>query len=117
MNQLNREPTVDQTPAVPVPFCRRVHKPQPAAAEGGASLSGGQRQRLSLARACYRDADIYLMDDVLSALDAKVGAQVFEKVLSRQTGSLRDKTVLLVTHAHWTFPLADQMLVIREVGC
>ena len=42
--------------------------------EDGVNISGGQRQRLALARAVYADADIYLLDDVLSALDAKVGA-------------------------------------------
>jgi ABC-type multidrug transport system ATPase subunit len=67
---------------------------------------------VSLARACYRDADIYLLDDVLSALDAKVAATVFAKVLSRSTGILRDKTVVLVTHAHWCLPEADNLLVI-----
>jgi ATP-binding cassette, subfamily C (CFTR/MRP), member 1 len=41
--------------------------------EDGVNISGGQRQRLALARAVYADADIYLLDDVLSALDAKVG--------------------------------------------
>lgn len=44
--------------------------------EGGTTLSGGQQQRVSLARALYRDADVYLMDDVLSALDAKVAREV-----------------------------------------
>jgi ABC-type multidrug transport system fused ATPase/permease subunit len=41
--------------------------------EDGCNLSGGQKQRLSLARAVYSDADLYLLDDVLSALDSHVG--------------------------------------------
>ena len=40
--------------------------------EGGLNISGGQRARLSLARACYADADTYLLDDPLSAVDSKV---------------------------------------------
>jgi len=49
--------------------------------ERGATLSGGQKQRLALARAVYADADIYLLDDPFSALDAQVGRQVFESCL------------------------------------
>ena len=47
--------------------------------ESGTTLSGGQKARLNLARALYRQADIYLMDDPLSAVDAKVGREVFNK--------------------------------------
>ena len=42
------------------------------------SLAGGQRQRVSLARTLYSDADVFLLDDPLSALDSKVGKKVFE---------------------------------------
>lgn len=45
----------------------------------GVSLSGGQRARVSLARALYMDADIYLLDDPLSAVDTAVGRHIFEK--------------------------------------
>ena len=45
----------------------------------GVNLSGGQRARISLARAVYADADIYLLDDPLSAVDANVGRQLYTK--------------------------------------
>ena len=45
----------------------------------GTTLSGGQKSRLSLARAIYRDSDIYLLDDPLSAVDANVGKDIFER--------------------------------------
>ena len=47
--------------------------------ERGVSLSGGQKARISLARAIYFDADIYLLDDPLSAVDAAVSRHLFDK--------------------------------------
>ena len=61
----------------------------------GVSLSGGQRVRVSLARALYSDADIYLLDDPLSAVDAKVGKYLFESCIC---GFLSEKTRVFVTH-------------------
>ena len=49
--------------------------------ERGINISGGQKARVSLARAVYSDADIYLLDDPLSALDHKVGKEIFEKCI------------------------------------
>jgi ATP-binding cassette subfamily C (CFTR/MRP) protein 2 len=45
--------------------------------ERGINLSGGQKQRIQLARAVYQDCDIYLLDDIFSALDAHTGSDVF----------------------------------------
>lgn len=58
----------------------------------GLNLSGGQKQRVSLARAVYRKADVYLMDDPLSAVDAHVGQHIFDKVIGPK-GVLRDKVI------------------------
>ena len=58
--------------------------------EKGINLSGGQKQRISLARALYADADIYLLDDALSAVDAHIGKSIFEKVIG-PNGMLKNK--------------------------
>lgn len=47
--------------------------------ERGVTLSGGQKARVNLARAVYRDADIYLLDDPLSAVDTSVGKHLFDR--------------------------------------
>ena len=56
----------------------------------GINLSGGQNQRVSLARACYQDNDIYLLDDPLSAVDAHVGKRIFDNVIG-PNGILKNK--------------------------
>lgn len=61
--------------------------------EKGVNLSGGQRHRVALARACYADADIYLLDDPLSAVDAHVGRHLFDRCVM---GLLRSKSRILV---------------------
>lgn len=81
--------------------------------EKGINLSGGQKQRISLARAVYRDADILLLDDPLSAVDAHVGKHIFEKVIGPQ-GLLKSKTRLLVTHAVTFLPQVDEVIVLKD---
>ena len=78
--------------------------------EKGLTLSGGQKQRVSIARALYRQADIYLFDDCLSALDATVGQKVFEQCIA---GELCGTTRVLVTHAVQHLPQCDYVLVME----
>ncbi|KAG7227636.1 hypothetical protein INR49_005451 [Caranx melampygus] len=77
----------------------------------GANLSGGQKARISLARAVYQDADIYLLDDPLSAVDAEVGRHLFEECIC---GLLRKKPRILVTHQLQYLKSADQIVVLKE---
>ncbi|KAL2650424.1 hypothetical protein R1flu_018552 [Riccia fluitans] len=79
--------------------------------ERGLNLSGGQKQRIQLARAAYQDCDIYLLDDVFSAVDAHTGSELFRECIM---GALHGKTVVLVTHQVEFLPAADQILVMRD---
>ncbi|KAE9619405.1 hypothetical protein Lal_00047868 [Lupinus albus] len=87
------------------------HGDQTIIGDRGINLSGGQKQRVQLARALYQDADIYLLDDPFSALDAHTGSELFrEYVLT----ALTDKTVVFVTHQVEFLPAADMILVLKE---
>ncbi|EAY73978.1 hypothetical protein OsI_01862 [Oryza sativa Indica Group] len=79
--------------------------------ERGINLSGGQKQRIQLARAVYQDADVYLLDDVFSAVDAHTGYDIFRDCVR---GALRDKTVLLVTHQLDFLRNAHAIYVMRD---
>jgi ATP-binding cassette subfamily C (CFTR/MRP) protein 1 len=86
--------------------------------ERGINLSGGQKQRVSLARALYADADVVLLDDCLSAVDAHVGEHIFRHAVQGMFGG---KTVILVSNQLQFLPSADYVLalekgVIREQG-
>ena len=63
-------------------------------------------------RSVYRKADVYILDDPLSAVDAAVGRALFEKCIN---GLLRNSVVILITHQLQYAQLADAMLVINKV--
>ena len=73
---------------------------------------GGQKHRVALARACYASADVYLMDDPLSAVDAHVGRHLVDECLTKL---LQGRTRILVTHQLQFLPEAD-MIVMMEDG-
>lgn len=79
--------------------------------ERGINLSGGQKARVSLARAVYRDADIYVLDDPLAAVDAHVGQLIFQECIQ---GALSGKTRLLVTHQLHLLTECDRIIIFDE---
>ena len=81
--------------------------------ERGVNLSGGQQQRINLARACYAQTDVVLLDDVLSAVDAHVGAHIFEQCV---LGFLAGRTRVLVTHAVALTVLRANVVVAMQAG-
>ncbi|XP_049304937.1 ATP-binding cassette sub-family C member 4 isoform X3 [Bactrocera dorsalis] len=83
--------------------------------ERGASLSGGQRARISLARAVYKPASIYLLDDPLSAVDAHVGRHLFDKVIGPRGCLATEKaTRVLITHQVHFLTEADWIVTIEN---
>ncbi|VAI70532.1 unnamed protein product [Triticum turgidum subsp. durum] len=79
--------------------------------ERGVNLSGGQKQRVQLARALYQNADIYLLDDPFSAVDAHTATSLFNEYVMT---ALSDKTVLLVTHQVDFLPAFDSILLMSD---
>ena len=77
----------------------------------GVILSGGQRARVSLARAIYSDADIYLLDDPLSAVDAKVGKHLFHRCIKE---FLNGRIRILVTHQSQFLKETDSVVILRN---
>ena len=92
-------------------FQRFPNGDQTVVGERGAVLSGGQRARVNLARAVYVDADLYLLDDPLSAVDFKVGRHIFEKCMK---GLLGEKTRLLNSHQEQHMKDADLVIVLHK---
>ena len=77
----------------------------------GIILSGGQKARINLARCIYKDADIYLLDDPLSAVDANVGKHLYEFGIR---GFLSEKVIILATHQVHYLKDADEILVMKD---
>ncbi|XP_029432265.1 multidrug resistance-associated protein 1 isoform X2 [Rhinatrema bivittatum] len=81
--------------------------------EKGINLSGGQKQRLCLARAVYKKASVYLLDDPLSAVDASVGQHIFENIIGPD-GLLKDRTRVVVTNAIAILSQVDKIVVLVD---
>lgn len=79
--------------------------------EKGVNLSGGQKARIGLARALYSNKDIYLLDDILSAVDVHVGKFIMEKTI---LGYLKGKTVIMPTHAVKFLDRADNIVILKK---
>ena len=79
-------------------------------------IPGGQKARIALARALYSDADLYLLDDVLSAVDAHVGKDLFFGAILSFLKEQRHKAVVLVTHQLQHMQHADKVLVLDKNG-
>lgn len=79
--------------------------------ERGITISGGQKQRLNIARAIYFDADIVLMDDPLSAVDAHVGRHIFDHAI---LGLMKGKCRILATHQLWVLNRCDRIIWMEE---
>merc|ERR1719502_28791 len=78
--------------------------------EKGLNLSGGQKARISLARAVYANADVYLLDDIIAAVDVEVAETLMEKCVM---GALRNKTRVIVTHHPRWLASMDQIVVVQ----
>lgn len=79
--------------------------------ERGITVSGGQKQRLNIARAIYFDADLILMDDPLSAVDAHVGRHIFDNAIM---GLLKNKARILATHQLWVLNRCDRIIWLED---
>lgn len=79
--------------------------------EKGINLSGGQRSRISIARAVYANADIYLFDDPLASVDGHVGRHIFDECIIKE---LEGKLRILITNAVTYLSQCDQILVLEK---
>jgi len=88
-----------------------INKDETEIGEKGVNLSGGQKARVSLARALYKNSDIYLLDDPLSAVDAHVGSFILKECF---VGYLKDKTRVLVTHKFESLKYVDYIYIFNK---
>ena len=78
--------------------------------EKGVSISGGQKQRISLARALIKDPEILMLDDSLSAVDAKTEQNIIANIKENRSG----KTTIISTHRLSAIKAADEIIVLDE---
>nr|CAD7432593.1 unnamed protein product [Timema monikensis] len=79
--------------------------------ERGITLSGGQKARINLARAIYKEADVYILDDPLSTVDTHVSKQLFEDCISSY---LANKTRILVTHQMQYIKSSHNIILLKN---
>lgn len=75
------------------------------------NISGGQKARISLARALYGNHDIYLFDDILSAVDVHMADFLMRETIKT---FLKEKTVILVTHLLKYAKLSDEVVIMKK---
>ncbi|XP_020296897.1 multidrug resistance-associated protein 4-like isoform X1 [Pseudomyrmex gracilis] len=97
--------------ALPRDFEQFPQGDQTIVGERGSSVSGGQKARINLARALYRQSDIYLLDDPLSAVDAHVSKHLFQKCIQRY---LAGKTTILATHQLQYIKSVDAIILLEQ---
>ena len=78
--------------------------------ENGISLSGGQRQRMSIARALLKDSQILILDDALSAVDAKTETEILTALRKER----KNKTTMIAAHRLTSVMDADLILVLKD---
>lgn len=101
--------------ALATDFQQLPHADKTFVGERGSALSGGQRARVSLARAIYRNASIYLLDDPLSAVDAHVGEHIFSECIGPNGFLARQRaTRILITHQVHFLKEADWIVVMDK---
>lgn len=103
--------TVTRICALEQDFRQFSHKDHTIIGERGTTLSGGQKARVNLARAIYRKADIYLLDDPLSAVDPHVSKHLFDKCIRK---FLHGKLVILVTNQLEYLQKVDHVIYLEH---
>ncbi|XP_049801233.1 probable multidrug resistance-associated protein lethal(2)03659 isoform X2 [Schistocerca nitens] len=97
--------------ALEVDFDSFPHRDKTLVGDRGIMLSGGQKARVNLARAVYRKADIYLLDDPLSAVDPHVARNLFDQCI---TGLLKNSICILVTHQIQFLHHVDEIIILQD---
>ena len=82
--------------------------------ERGINLSGGQKARVGLARACYANSSIVLLDDVLAAVDSHVGDHIFEHCVLGLLGKEEKRTRVFATNQLHRLQHADLILFVQD---
>lgn len=82
-----------------------------AIGENGINISGGQKTRVSLGRALYSQSDVFLLDDILSAVDVHVAEFILREAIGK---ILRGKTVIMATHATKFAHYADKIIFMKN---